>query len=91
MMQYKIEKGVPIPSSKNHKNSLKPFIDMAIKMKDGDSVVLESKKADSLVRAINKYCKNSKGLRRKIPDTNPTQYRIWKIKGQVRPHSKWGS
>ena len=91
MMQYKIEKNVPIPSLKGNPNSSKPWIDMAIKMKDGDSVVLESKKADSLVRAINKNCKNSKALRRKIPDTNPTQYRIWKIKGQVRPHSKWGA
>ena len=91
MMQYKIEKGVPIPSPKGFPNSLKPWIDMAIKMKDGDSVVLELKKANSLIRAINKYCKNSKALRRKIPDTNPTQYRVWKIKGQVRPHSKWGA
>ena len=43
-MQYKIEKGVPIPSPKGFPNSLKPWIDMAIKMKDGDSVVLELKK-----------------------------------------------
>ena len=91
MMQYKIEKGVPIPSSKNHKNSLKPLIDMAIKMKDGDSVVLEYKQSNSLVSAINKNCKNSKALRRKIPDSDPVKYRIWKIKGQVRPHSKWGA
>jgi len=90
-MEYKIEKNVPIPSSKNYPDSSKHWKSMADKMKDGDSVVLEFKKANSLVNALNKYCKNSKGLRRKIPDTNPTQYRIWKIKGQVRPHSKWGS
>ena len=76
MMQYKIEKNVPIPSSKNHKNSLKPFIDMAIKMKDGDSVELTNiGNSNSLAQAINQsyqsyqdinFKQKYKAIRRKI-------------------------
>lgn len=85
MMEYKIEKDVPI-QKKTMKNQ---WVILASQMKIGDSVeVTSSGDASSLAQAINEsyqsyqdinFKQKYKAIRRKISD-NPVKYRVWKVK-----------
>ena len=84
MMEYKVEKGVPIPPRRRGK--LKRIID---EMEVGDSVLFTDdlsgfKKRFSEVMANNLIIALKKngmdGCKRKMNNTNPTETRVWRTK-----------